>query len=66
MFTIPWKPVHVAVESVFTIPWKHCSPSRGIRTIDSLVVSQWRLFGSHFTVATDRYWPSYLCVKGSF
>jgi hypothetical protein len=31
VFTIKWKPVHVAVESVFTIPWKHCSPSRGIR-----------------------------------
>jgi predicted acyl esterase len=33
VFTIKWKPVHVAVESVFTIPWKHCSPSRGIRTM---------------------------------
>ena len=32
VFTIKWKPVHVAVESVFTIPWKHRSPSRGIRT----------------------------------
>ena len=32
MFTIKWKPVHVAAESVFTIPWKRCSPSRGIRT----------------------------------
>jgi hypothetical protein len=32
VFTIKWKPVHVAVESVFTIPWKHCSPSRGVRT----------------------------------
>ena len=32
MFTIKWKPVHVAVESVFTIPWKHCSPSCGIRS----------------------------------
>jgi hypothetical protein len=31
VFTIKWKAVHVAVESVFTIPWKHCSPSRGIR-----------------------------------
>ena len=31
MFTIKWKAVHVAVESVFTIPWKQCSPSRGIR-----------------------------------
>ncbi len=31
VFTIKWKPVHVAVESVFTIPWKHRSPSRGIR-----------------------------------
>lgn len=31
MFTIPWNAVHVAVESVFTIPWKPCSRSRGIR-----------------------------------
>jgi hypothetical protein len=34
LFTILWKRVHVAVESVFTIPWKHCSPSRGIRSPD--------------------------------
>jgi hypothetical protein len=33
VFTIKWKPVHVAVESMFTIPWKHCSPSRGIRNL---------------------------------
>jgi hypothetical protein len=32
VFTIPWNAVHVAVESVFTIPWKPCSRSRGIRT----------------------------------
>jgi hypothetical protein len=31
VFTIPWKRVHVAVESVFTIPWICCSRSRGIR-----------------------------------
>jgi hypothetical protein len=31
VFTIPWNAVHVAVESVFTIPWKTCSRSRGIR-----------------------------------
>jgi hypothetical protein len=24
VITIPWKTVHVAVESVFTIPWKRC------------------------------------------
>jgi hypothetical protein len=34
VFTIKWKAVHVAVESVFTIPWKLCSPSRGIRILD--------------------------------
>jgi hypothetical protein len=32
---IAWIGVHVAVESVFTIPWKLCSRSRGIRTIGS-------------------------------
>jgi len=32
VFTIPWNAVHVAVESVFTIPWKPCSRSRGIRS----------------------------------
>jgi hypothetical protein len=31
VFTIPWNAVHVAVESAFTIPWKCCSRSRGIR-----------------------------------
>ena len=29
---MPWNAVHVPVESVFTIPWKLCSPSRGIRS----------------------------------
>jgi hypothetical protein len=33
VFTIPWNAVHVAVESVFTIPWKPCSRSRGIRSL---------------------------------
>jgi len=32
VFTIPWNAVHVAVESVFTIPRKPYSRSRGIRT----------------------------------
>jgi hypothetical protein len=34
VFTIPWKRVHVAVESVFTIPWKPRSRWRGIRRQD--------------------------------
>ena len=37
MFTIPWNPVHVPVESVFTIPWKLCSRSRGIRSLQFLI-----------------------------
>ena len=31
VFAFPWNRVHLAVESVFTFPWKPCSPSRGIR-----------------------------------
>jgi hypothetical protein len=38
VFTIPWNAVHVAVESVFTIPWKRCSRSRGIRTVAGLLI----------------------------
>ena len=36
MFTIPRIGVHVALESVFTISWKCCSRSRGIRTSGQL------------------------------
>jgi hypothetical protein len=32
VFTIPWNRVHVAVDLLFTIPWKPCSRSRGIRS----------------------------------
>ncbi|WP_218043212.1 hypothetical protein, partial [Steroidobacter gossypii] len=32
VFTVPWNRVHVAVDWVFTIPWKACSRSRGIRS----------------------------------
>ena len=35
VFTFPRNRVHLAVESVFTFPWKPCSPSRGIRTLVS-------------------------------
>ena len=35
VFTFLWNRVHLAVESVFTFPWKPCSPSRGIRTSGS-------------------------------
>jgi len=44
VFTIPWKTVHVVVESVFTIPWKHRSPSRGIRISEERTISHGSLF----------------------
>ncbi|HEY6970163.1 MAG TPA: hypothetical protein VJA94_13230, partial [Candidatus Angelobacter sp.] len=48
VFTIAWIGVHVAVDSVFTIPWKLCSRSRGIRSGTSRLSLQAPFPGSQY------------------
>jgi hypothetical protein len=39
VFTILWNAAHVAVKCVFTISWKPCSRSRGIRMLPKLAAA---------------------------
>ena len=72
-FTIAWNAVHVPVESLFTITWKPCSRSRGIRRrhgVNTNQVFSWRrayrrgaLAGRSVENRRDRKTPALLPVQ---